>query len=94
MSIVKIRNKKALEQLQAKLNLRIGRRIAQQEILDYCVFLANKNFDEFVELITNIPKLTDDKVKEIIRRRNKLKDIPYNPDAKFRNSEDQDIYNI
>ena len=43
MSIVKIKNKKALEQLQAKLTLRLGRRPTQQETLDYCVMLANQN---------------------------------------------------
>ncbi|MHA1342770.1 MAG: hypothetical protein ACTSQG_02185 [Promethearchaeota archaeon] len=92
MSIVKIRNKKALEQLQAKISLRIGRKPTQQELLDFCVLLANKHFDELAELITNIPKLSVKKAELIIEKREQLKDVPYDLNAGFVNKEDQDIY--
>jgi hypothetical protein len=34
MSIVKLKNKKLLEEIQAKLTLKIGKKYSQQEILD------------------------------------------------------------
>lgn len=92
MSVVKIQNKKALEQLQAKLTLRIGRKPTQQEILDYCVYLANENFDQLVDLITSTPVLNQQRVEQIIEKRNKLTDVIYDKDATFKNQEDQDIY--
>ena len=49
MSIVKISNKKSLEQLQAKLPLRLGRKPTQQDTLDYCLILANQNFEEIIQ---------------------------------------------
>ena len=75
MSIVKIRNKRALEDLQAKLTLRIGRKPTQQETLDYCVILANRYFESLVELAANLPILTNDRANRIINSRDKLKDF-------------------
>jgi len=92
MSIVKIQNKKALEQLQARLTLRIGRKTTQQEILDYCVMLANQNLDKLVELATQTPILNQEKVKKILDRIKNLKNETYDESAKFENSEDNDIY--
>ena len=93
MSVVKIKNKKALEQLQAKLTLRVGRKPTQQEILDYCVILANENFEKLVELATNIPVLNNKKIKNIIEERNKLITVPYDSSATFESRDDEDIYN-
>ena len=93
MSVVKIKNKKALEQLQAKLTLRVGRKPTQQEILDYCVILANENFEKLVELATNIPVLNNKKIKNIIEERNKLITVPYDSSAPFESMDDEDIYN-
>lgn len=93
MSVVKIQNKKALEQLQAKLTLRIGRKPTQQEILDYCVILANENFEKLVELATNIPVLNNKKIKNIIEERNKLITVPYDSSTTFESRDDEDIYN-
>ncbi len=47
MSIVKIKNKKALEQLQAKLTLRLGRKPTQQETFDYCANLVNSELEHY-----------------------------------------------
>jgi len=94
MSVVKIQNKKALEKLQAKLTLRIGRKPTQQEVLDYCIILANENFEKLVELTTNIPVLNNKKIKNIIEERNKLITIPYDSSATFENRDDDDIYNL
>lgn len=93
MSIVKIKNKKALEQLQAKLTLRLGRRPTQIEILDYCLILANDNFEKLVELVSNMPVLSLEKSEQIIEARNKLMNIIYDEEASFGSRDDKDIYN-
>ena len=92
MSIVKITDKKALEQLQAKLTLRLGRKPKQQETLDYCVILANKFFDRLVELAANLPILTSQRVNQIISERNKLSNIAYDENIEFFSDDDRDIY--
>ncbi len=93
MSIVKIKNKKALEQLQAKLTLRLGRKPTQIEILDYCLILANDNFEKLVELVSNMPILSLEKFEQIIEARNKLKSVIYDEEASFGSRDDKDIYN-
>jgi len=92
MTVIKIKNKDALDKLQAKLTLRLGRKITQQETLDYCVMLADQNFEKLIQLISKMPILNQDRVKKIIEQRNKLKDVPYNVEAEFINQEDKDIY--
>jgi len=94
MSIVKIKNKKALEQLQAKLTLRLGRKPTQQETLDYSVMLANQDFEKLVQLASEVPILNPEKAKRIIEERDKLSGIPYNPLVKFDNPEDNNIYGL
>ena len=47
MAVVKIKNKKALEHLQAKLTIRMGKKLTQQETLDYCIILADQNIDNW-----------------------------------------------
>ncbi len=74
--------------------MRLGRKPTQQETLDYCVMLANQNFDKLVQIISQIPILTPEKVQRIIERRNKLKNVPYNYNAKFENEEDNEIYGL
>ena len=93
MSIVKIKNKKALEQLQAKLTLRLGRKPTQIEILDYCLILANDNFEKLVELVNNLPVLSLEISEQIIEARNKLKNVIYDEEASFGSRDDKDIYN-
>jgi len=92
MSVVKITNKKALEQLQAKLTMRIGQKLTQQETLDYCVLLADQNFDKLVEIIMKMPTLTPEKVNRFLRERDELSDVPYSDLEKFENPDDNDIY--
>ena len=92
MSIVKIKNKKGLEQLQAKLTLRLGRKPTQQETLDYCLILANQNFEEIIQIAMNLPILNPKKAQKIIEERNNLDDIPYNTNIQFDSKNDEDIY--
>ena len=93
MSIVKIKNKKALEQLQAKLTLRLGRKPTQIEILDFCLMLSNDNFEKLVELVNNMPVLSLEISEQIIEARNKLKNVIYDEEASFGSRDDKDIYN-
>ncbi|NVM38159.1 MAG: hypothetical protein HWN81_21375 [Candidatus Lokiarchaeota archaeon] len=94
MSIVKIKNKKGLEQLQAKLTLRLGRKPTQQETLDYCLILANQNFEEIIQIAMNLPILNPKRAQKIIEERNNLDDIPYNTNLHFDSENDEDIYNL
>lgn len=92
MSVVKIKNKKSLEKLQARLIIRLGRKPTQQEILDFCVLLAGQNFERLVELASEVPILNLEKVKKIIEKRNKLMNIDWDLSGQFLSREDQDIY--
>lgn len=94
MSIVKINNKKGLEQLQAKLTLRLGRKPTQQETLDYCLILATQNFEKIIEIAMHLPILNPDKANEIIKDRDDLKDIPYISELYFDLQDDEDVYNL
>ncbi|HEC36678.1 hypothetical protein LCGC14_0697790 [marine sediment metagenome] len=94
MSIVKIKNKKGLEQLQAKLTLRLGRKLTQQETLDYCLILANQNFEEIIQIAMHLPILNPKRAQKIIEERNSLSDIPYNTEVQFNSENDEDIYTL
>ena len=50
MPIVKTSNKKRLETLQAKLTLRLGRKLTQEETLDYYIILAHQSVEKIVEI--------------------------------------------
>lgn len=92
MSIVKIGDKKQLEQLQAKITLRLGRRPTQQEVLDLCVKLGLTYFDNLVNLLQHLPNLDQEKVQRILAHRASLKDIPYISEDDLLSEEDSDIY--
>jgi hypothetical protein len=92
MSIVKIGDKKQLEQLQAKITLRLGRRPTQQEVLDLCVKLGVTYFDNLVNLLQHLPNLDQEKVQRILDHRASLNDIPYVSKDDLLSEEDSDIY--
>mgnify|MGYP000869356942 CR=1 FL=1 len=94
MAVVKIGNKKVMEELQAKLMLRLGRKITQQETIDICIEVANAHFEEMIAKASEIPVLSPDKAEEIIQNFEKYRNTPYNPNAKFPNQNDQDIYSL
>jgi len=48
MSSVKLNKKSLLEKLQAKITLRLGKKISQQEILDKSIEFAYNRLDEFI----------------------------------------------
>jgi len=92
MAVIKISNKQHIDELQAKLILRLGRKISQQETLDLCVQFANQHFEEILSIASSIPMLSPEKAVQIIKRAEKYKDTYYNEQVSFANPEDEDIY--
>ena len=94
MAVIKITNKHAIDEMQAKLILRLGRKITQQETLDLCIQYAQENFDNILQLASATPMLSPKKAEEIIMRFKKYADTPYMEHAEFESDIDQDIYNF
>jgi len=94
MSVVKITNKQYLDELIAKITLRLGRKPNQQEILDHCVRLGQDHFDELIQRINPIPIFDDKKLQDIMDMRVKLSKIKWYPADRddFINEDDADIY--
>lgn len=66
MANVKIMDKRKLEELQAKLVLRNGRKLAQQDILDKCVEFSDTHLDQFIVEQVDTPQLTKEKISKIL----------------------------
>ncbi len=81
MSIVKIGDKKRLEQLQARLTMRLGKRPTQQEVLDLCVKLGLSQLDLLADLVEKHPILDEKKVQSILERRESRAQIPYETES-------------
>lgn len=96
MSVVKISKKRELERLVAKLRLRLDRKVTQQEILDLCVELGEKNFEEIVRRLQEVPLLDDDKMKKILEAGNCLAEAPWQPlnQETFASEDDRDVYAV
>lgn len=65
MSVVKLTNKKELDELVARLTLRLGRKPKQQEVLDICVEIGSRNFEEIANRLNPGPVLDDDLYEQI-----------------------------
>jgi len=65
MSIVKLKNKKLLEEIQAKLTLKIGKKFSQQEILDKSLEYLAENLEKFVEDCFPFIELSPERLREI-----------------------------
>jgi len=77
MSGVKMKNKRALKYLQERSTIRLGKKPTQQETLDFCLILASQNFENLVELASEVPILNLEKTRRIIEKRNKLEDVDW-----------------
>jgi hypothetical protein len=88
MASVKLNEKKLLEKLQAKITLKLGKKLTQQELLDKCVKYVYNRVEEFISEELNQPKLTKEKIRKI--RKNSI-DAPLSYPKK---SEDKLIYGI
>ena len=78
--------------MQAKLILRLGREITQQETLNLCLKYSIQNFEEIIEFASSTPSLNPKRAEKIIKRFEKFKDVPYDQNATFDNPDDNDIY--
>ncbi|TFG27499.1 MAG: hypothetical protein EU532_07310 [Promethearchaeota archaeon] len=67
MSSVKLNKKSLLERLQAKITLRLGKKISQQEILDKSIEFAYNRLDEFISEKIVSPRLTDELIEKIVK---------------------------
>ena len=67
MSSVKLNKKSLLEKLQAKITLKIGKKISQQEILDKSIEFVYNRLDEFISENIDTPKITDELIERIIK---------------------------
>ncbi|MHA1167125.1 MAG: hypothetical protein ACTSRU_04845, partial [Candidatus Hodarchaeales archaeon] len=67
-------------------------RPTQHEVVDLCVQLASKKFEDLVLLIDDLPVLTPEKVKEILKRRDDRVNIPYDLDGESLSDDDRDVY--
>ena len=65
MASVKMNEKKLLEKLQAKITLKLGRKLTQQELLDKSVKFAYNRLDEFISEEIESPKLTKEIIEQI-----------------------------
>lgn len=66
MASVKLNKKSLLEKLQAKITLKIGKKLSQQEILDKSIEFAYNRLDEFILENIEQPKITQKLIKKII----------------------------
>ena len=92
MSVLKLKNKELLDQLQAQLTLKIGKKPSLQDILDICIQLGFENTDIVLERLSEVPVLTDEKIKRIFNLKKSRKNVPYNLDNELASEDDKDIY--
>jgi len=88
MSSVKLNKKSLLEKLQAKITLRLGKKISQQEILDKSIEFAYNRLDDFISENIDTPKLTDEIIERL--KKNAI-DAPLEHPEK---SDDELIYGL
>lgn len=94
MTVVKISKKEKLDELLAKLTLRLGKKPTQQQVLDLCVELGIEHFELLIAKISTVPILDDEKIKKIKSISEELADIPWIKPSKdeFGSKDDLDIY--
>ena len=85
MAVVKLRDKNKLDKLIAKLILRLGRKVSQQDVIDTCIDIATLHISELEERFTEKPSLTQIQVEEILDMAEKFNYIT-------KGSIDEDIY--
>ena len=77
--------------MQAKLTLRLGRKITQQETLDICIQSGLDNIDNLIKYVQDQPILNNEKALRILSNRKKLKDVPYDIEKDFVSKDDKEI---
>ncbi|MCK4501073.1 hypothetical protein KAU11_11295 [Candidatus Babeliales bacterium] len=85
MAVVKLRDKNKLDKLIAKLILRLGRKVSQQDVIDTCIDIASLHISELEERFTEKPPLSQTQLKKIL-------DMAENFEYSTKGSIDDDIY--
>jgi len=85
MAVVKLRDKNKLDKLIAKLILRLGRKVSQQDVIDNCIDIASLHISELEERFTEKPSLTQNQLDEILG-------MAENFEYSTKGSIDEDIY--
>ncbi|MBA7543850.1 hypothetical protein ES705_36192 [subsurface metagenome] len=85
MAVVKLRDKNKLDKLIAKLILRLGRKVSQQDVIDNCIDIASIHIAELEERFTEKSPLTQTQLNEIL-------DMAENFEYSTKGSIDEDIY--
>ena len=88
MAIIKITDRKKLDELMTKLALMLGRSPSQQDMLDYCVKLALSKIDELISLIEDVPAINKEKIERIKKLKVSHTGMPYEVNTIFPNLED------
>lgn len=65
MANVKLNNKSLLEKLQAKITLKLGKKMSQQELLDKSIEFTYNRFEEFFLENIDKPTLTGDFIESL-----------------------------
>ena len=86
MNSVKIRNKSLLEKLQAKITLKMGKKMSQQDILDKSIEFVYNRLEEFLSQNIDHPEITNKLIERI--RSNAIKA----PLAHLEKSDDELLY--
>jgi len=94
MAVVKIQNKDRLDQLVARLTMRLGRKPTQQEVVDNCIRMGDERFEDLISRLNPVPILDDAKMDKILAIPDELADVPWNIPKRNKDlrSNDADIY--
>lgn len=65
MANVKLNEKRLLEQLQAKITLKKGIKITQQELLDKCIKFADRSLERFINDTFDEISVNKEKIERI-----------------------------
>ena len=87
MAVVKLHNKNKLDKLIAKLILRLGRKVSQQDVIDSCIDIASLHISELEARFTEKSPLSQSQIQKILGMAD---DFEYTT----KGSIDQDIYGM
>ncbi len=92
--MTKIKNKQSINELQARLSLRLGRKISQQDTLDLCVRYSTDHFEDILQMASSTPMLSPEKAECIIQKFEKYANTPYRAKENFDSDVDNDLYSV
>jgi len=85
MPVVQLPNREDFDRIIAKLTLKLGRKVSQQEVLDACLNISSNHLNELEQYFSNRPHLTKKQIEEILN-------LPENFEYISKGSIDEDLY--